>query len=118
MQILVVDDKEDSRQTIREMAEMLGHDVIEAENALQGVRLAAANPPNLVLMDLVMPDVDGNQAAAAFRNISSLLSLPIVLVTAFPVKLSPQVRERKWDGLLVKPFSVDDLERVINRFSG
>src|SRR5579862_2937250 len=118
MRILVVDDQEDARQTIREMAESLGHQVVDADNAITAVKLAAEDPPDLVLMDLMMPEVDGAQTAAALRNISPLRQLPIVLVTAFPEELSEQVRVRKWDGLLIKPFHLDDLERVIKRFAG
>lgn len=68
-------------------------------------------------MDLMMPDVDGAQAAAALRSISPTRHLPIVLITAFPAKLTDQIRERGWDGLLIKPFNLHDLERVIARFA-
>ena len=117
MRILVVDDTQDVRQTIAEMAISLGHEVIEVDNAIAAVKLAATNPPDLALMDLMMPDVDGAQAAAALRSISPTRNLPIVLITAFPAKLTRQIRERPWDGLLIKPFSLNDLERVIARFA-
>ncbi|HEY2380933.1 MAG TPA: response regulator [Terriglobia bacterium] len=118
MRILLVDDTEDVRETVGAMAKSLGHDVIAVDNAIIAVKLAAADPPDLVLMDLFMPEVDGAQAAAALHSISPLRHLRIVLITAFPEKLSPHVREGSWDGLLIKPFNLHDLERVLKRFDG
>ena len=115
MRILVVDDTPDAREVISAMAEALGHEVIQAHNGMEAVKAAVANSPELVLMDLMMPEVDGAQASAALRNISTCVDLPIVLVTAFPQEVDTGMHH--WDAFLKKPFSVGDLERVIEQFA-
>lgn len=116
MRILIIDDTNDSRDTICAMAEWLGHEVILAKNGMEAVRIAIDKHPELVLMDLMMPDSDGEQAAAALRKISSFVRLPIVMVTAYPDKAGskPQV---VWDAFLRKPVNLEDLTEIIDRFA-
>ena len=87
MRILVVDDTEDTREVIGAMARWLGHDVIEARSGMEAVKLAFEKRPELVLMDFLMPEIDGVRAAGALRQIASFTRLPIVIITAYPEKM-------------------------------
>lgn len=116
MRILVVDDTDDSREIISAMAEWLGHEVIQARSGMDALRIAIDKHPQLVLMDLMMPDVDGGQTAAALRKISSFVRLPIVMVTAYPEKTGSKP-QMVWDAFLRKPVNLEDLTEIIDRFS-
>ncbi len=84
MRVLFVEDTADSREVCRVMLETLGHEVIEATNGKEALRTAIKQSPDLVLMDLSMPEVDGFQAISALRSISSFNRIPIIAITAYP----------------------------------
>jgi CheY-like chemotaxis protein len=115
MRILVVDDTEDSREVISTMAQWLGHEVVQAKSGMEAIKVAFQKKPDLVLMDLMMPDIDGAQAAGALRQISSFVHVPIVMITAFPQKMTDKP-EPVWDAFLKKPIRLEDLTEIINRF--
>ena len=118
MCILVVDDTDDTRELYRSMLQKLGHQVIEAANGKEALRVAIKQSPDLILMDLSMPEVDGFQATSALRSISSFSKVPIIAITAYPPS---HWRERAedvgCDAYLQKPFSPDDLSALLKRFS-
>jgi len=82
LRILVADDEYDNRQILRGLLEPLGFQVSEAEHGKACVEKAAAEPPDLVLMDLRMPGMDGLQATRALRANPRLRDTPVVAVTA------------------------------------
>jgi CheY-like chemotaxis protein len=116
MRILVVDDTEDSRAVIAAMAKWLGHEVVEARSGMEAVRMAFEQHPELVLMDFRMPEIDGVQAAGALRKIASFTHLPIVMITAYPEKITDN-SDRVWDAFLRKPITLEDVTAVIERFA-
>ena len=83
MRVLVVDDTEDTRELLRVMLETLGHDVIEASNGEEAVQATVGQKPELVLMDLAMPVVDGFEATRRLRSLSQFQALPIIAISAF-----------------------------------
>jgi two-component system cell cycle response regulator len=101
------------------MLEHLGHEVIEASGGREAIRLALASPPDTILMDLSMPDVDGLAAVAALKAISPLREVPVVAVTAFPQFTS---REKALAAgcvaYLQKPFSIESLAMVLQTLPG
>ena len=119
MVILLVDDVPDVRLVHRSMLEDLGHEVIEAASGREAIRLAVASPPDTILMDLSMPDVDGLAAVAALRAISPLREVPVIAVTAFPQFVS---REKALAAgcaaYLQKPFSIESLAMILQSFEG
>jgi predicted ATPase/signal transduction histidine kinase/CheY-like chemotaxis protein len=80
--VLVVDDKDENRAVLTALLRPLGFDVTEATNGRDALRLAAARPPDLVLMDLVMPDIDGLEATRLIRELPGLEDIVIIAVTA------------------------------------
>lgn len=117
--ILVVDDYEDLRRTTHMALEALGYRVVEAANGEEAVELAQSELPDLILMDLSMPHLDG---FAAIHRIRRLLGLRDVPVVAFSAHSADEVRE---DALaagccefVTKPVSLDILKATVERCIG
>ena len=81
--ILVVEDQEDNRQILRDLLITAGFDLIEAENGEDAVALAQASRPNLILMDIQLPLLDGYEATRRIKADPDLKSIPIIVVTSY-----------------------------------
>jgi CheY-like chemotaxis protein len=80
--ILIVEDHRDSRDALRALLEAFGYDVVEATNGRDAITCAAAARPHIVLMDIMMPEVDGFDATRAIHAIPGLERVPIIAITA------------------------------------
>ncbi len=108
--ILVVDDEAEFLMLISTLLEAEGYRVITCENGLQGLKLARAHRPDLILSDINMPEVSGLEMLQALRQEPDTTLIPLILVTAN--KELPQIREGMSlgaDDYLTKPFRADDL---------
>src|SRR6516165_12486272 len=105
--ILVVEDNERNLKLLRDVLEYAGYDVRAARTAEEGITLAVSEPPDLVLMDLQLPGIDGMKALRRLRESPRTADIPVVAVTAQAMK---QDRERAleagFDGYVEKPISV------------
>ena len=105
--ILVVEDNERNLKLLRDVLEYAGYDVRVARTGEDGVTLAVKEPPDLVLMDLQLPGIDGMEALRRLRESPRTADIPVVAVTAQAMK---QDRERAleagFDGYVEKPISV------------
>ena len=105
--ILVVEDNERNLKLLRDVLEYAGYDVRVARTAEDGITLAVREPPDLVLMDLQLPGIDGMEALRRLRENPRTAYIPVVAVTAQAMK---QDRERALDagfnGYIEKPISV------------
>ena len=105
--ILVVEDNERNLKLLRDVLEYAGFDVRAARTAEDGISLAVSEPPDLVLMDLQLPGIDGLEALRRLRASPRTADIPVVAVTAQAMK---QDRERAleagFDGYIEKPISV------------
>ena len=115
--ILVVEDNVRNLKLIRDVLDFAGYDVVAASSAEQGVAIAMAQPPDLVLMDLQLPGMDGTEALRRLRGSPRTSAVPVVAVTAFAMK---DDRERAlsagFDGYLEKPISVRALPSQVRGF--
>ena len=117
--ILIVDDSPSQLMGIQRIVEKLGHQTLTAEDGAQGVELAKAELPDLILMDVVMPNLNGFQATRTLSRESTTRDIPVVLVTT-----KDQDTDRMWGmrqgarAYLTKPFSESDLSDVIGRLLG
>ncbi|PAV25313.1 twitching motility two-component system response regulator PilH [Tamilnaduibacter salinus] len=113
--ILIVDDSPTEVQKISSMLEKHQHDVISADNGADGVAKARAETPDLVLMDVVMPGLNGFQATRQLTRSPDTASIPVVIVTT-----KDQETDRVWGtrqgakGYLVKPVNEDELVKTID----
>ena len=80
--ILVVEDQEDNRRILRDLLTSAGFDLIEATTGEEGVRLAELNRPDLILMDVQMPVLDGHEATQRIKAQPELRNIPIIVVTS------------------------------------
>lgn len=80
--ILIVEDHRDSREALRALFEAYGYIVVEAVNGRQGIERALAERPQLILMDIMMPEIDGFDAARRIRSTPGFERTPIIAVTA------------------------------------
>ena len=80
--ILIVEDHCDSRDALRALLEAFGYDVVEACNGRDAISCAADSRPNIVLMDIMMPELDGFDATRAIHAIPGLERIPVIAITA------------------------------------
>jgi twitching motility two-component system response regulator PilH len=117
--ILIVDDSPSQLMGIRRIVEKLGHEAVTAEDGAQGVEVAKRELPDLILMDVVMPNLNGFQATRAITRESTTKHIPVILVTT-----KDQDTDRVWGmrqgakAYLTKPFSEAELAEVITGYIG
>lgn len=108
--VAIVDDDPVTRTLVKRLLEADGYDVLEGENGYQAIDLARRERPDLLLIDLLMPEMDGYQAIAEIRKDLSLVSLPVIVLTAdSSTGVEQRVLELGADDYLVKPFDADVL---------
>ena len=104
--ILVVEDTADNREIIRDMLDAAGYAMIEAVNGAQGVRLAESEKPDLILMDMQMPEIDGYEATRQIKAVPALAHIPIIAVTSYALAGDEaKTRAAGCDDYVAKPFS-------------
>jgi two-component system, sensor histidine kinase and response regulator len=116
MRILLVEDNDDSREVYRKMLERFGHTVVEATNGKEAIKFAIKQNPDMIIMDLSMPEVDGFQAASALRSIKTFSRTPILAITAYPQShWRDKSEDVGCDGFLQKPFTHQDLSAALDK---
>ncbi len=113
--VLIADDDADSRTIVRALLEFQGRDVLEASDGRQCLGAARALRPDVIVLDLVMPDLDGWHVAAARRAAPATRAIPILALTAAAL---PDDRARALaagcDRVLAKPIALGELSSVID----
>ena len=116
-QILVVEDNERNLKLVRDVLQFAGYEVLSARSGEQGVALARERVPDLVLMDLQLPAMDGTEALRILRADPLTREIPVVAVTAFAMK---DDRERAldagFDSYLEKPINVRAFPELVRGF--
>ncbi len=112
--ILHIEDDPKNRLLVRKLLHAAGHEVLEAEGGLEGIRIAAEKRPDLVLVDLYIPDLDGYEVTLRLRSMKALEGVPIVAVTAEGDReISLAVGA---DGFIAKPIDATRFARLIERY--
>ncbi len=115
--ILVVEDDPKSLKLIRDLLQVSGFKTIEATDGKQAVELAKSKKPDLILMDIMMPVMDGYTACRAIRTDKATRTIPVVMLTALDHELNKELgRDMGANAYITKPVNHQELVDVINRF--
>lgn len=112
--ILVVEDSDDTRYFMRLALEDLGYRIVEAENGAQAVSIAESERPDIILMDLSLPIMDGLAATERIRASESLTGVPVIAVTAHQESdFRAEAKAVGFDAYVTKPVDIDFLNGLI-----
>ena len=115
--VLIVDDNERNRRLARDVLRHAGARTLEAASASEALAVAAAELPDVILMDIRLPDIDGTEAAARLKREPRTAAIPIVALTSLAMK-----GDREWflaagfDGYVEKPISVREFPEQVRGF--
>lgn len=114
--MLLVEDTEDNRQMMRKLLEISGYQVVEAINGREAVEVAARVHPQIILMDLSLPFIDGLAATRRIRSLPGMGDVPIVAVSAHDsADFHHEALEAGCDAYITKPIDYPQLEDTVNR---
>lgn len=115
--ILVVEDQEDNRRIVRDLLTSVGYEIIEALTGEDGVQAAATHVPDLILMDIQLPVIDGYEATRRIKAKPELQHIPIIAVTSYALSGDDvKAFEAGCNGYVSKPFSPRALLAKIREF--
>ena len=115
--ILYVEDNKENRLLVRRVLEAEGCAVIEAESAAQALKLLESSVPNLILMDINMPEIDGYTLTGRLRQNPKMQGVPIIAMTANVMRGDRErTMEAGCDGYIQKPIDVDLLGQQLRHF--
>jgi two-component system, cell cycle response regulator DivK len=104
--VLVIDDHEDNRRILRDLLRSAGYEVIEATTGEDGVATAQARTPNLILMDIQLPGIDGYEATRRIKADDTLRHIPLIVVTSYALSGDDaKALAAGADAYVAKPFS-------------
>jgi len=115
--ILVVEDHEDNRRILRDLLGNAGYQMTEAETGEAGLAAAAAERPDLILMDIQLPGLDGYEATRRLKADPALRSIPIIVVTSYALSGDDaKARAAGCDAYVTKPYSPRQLLAKIKEY--
>ena len=117
--ILIVEDNELNMKLFHDLLEAQGYEILETREGLQALSLAREHRPDLILMDIQLPEISGLEVTKWLKEDDELASIPVVAVTAFAMKGDEErIREGGCEAYLSKPISVGKFIETIRHFLG
>lgn len=118
MLILYVEDNFENKLFVRRVIESMGHEMLEAETGLESLEIAAERTPDLILMDVNIPGMDGLETTTRMKQNPRLSQIPVIALTANAMKGDKErCLAAGCDGYMQKPVGVSDLRREIARYA-
>ena len=115
--ILVIEDHEDNRRILRDLLTSAGYEPIEAVTGEEGVALAESHRPDLILMDIQLPGLDGYEATRRIKANTALRHIPVIAVTSYALSGDDvKARAAGCDGYVTKPFSPRALLAMVRQY--
>lgn len=116
MKILIVDDDAKTRKLLRAMLQNSGYEIIEAENGEQGIKLAKENIPDLILMDIEMPVMDGMSAFKVIRADESTKNISVIALTSYAMKGDKEkFLAEGFNSYIAKPIDVKEFMKIVKK---
>ncbi|MGH7110376.1 MAG: response regulator [Stellaceae bacterium] len=117
--ILVVEDNELSMKLVHDLLEFRGYDILQATLGGDGVRLTRESRPDLVLLNLQLPDISGLEVVRTLKADTDTRAIPVVAVTAFAMRGDEEkARAAGVDGYVTKPIRIQDFLRMVATYLG
>lgn len=110
--VLVVDDEDVNRELMRELLERRGYSVCEGRNGQEAIMQMEKDLPDLVLLDIHMPLLDGFEAVKQIRKDSRLCDIPVLAFTTEPLEKEAEFKRAGFDGLVPKPLDAESMTRI------
>jgi CheY-like chemotaxis protein len=114
--VLIADDFEDTRRMMKLLLEKNGYDVSEARDGYEAVQRAVEDPPDVILMDIAMPVMDGIQATQAIRQHRRLANVPIIALTAYGDFYNERARDVGCNDVMQKPVELTKVSPVVSQY--
>jgi two-component system cell cycle response regulator DivK len=116
--VLVIEDTEDNRQIVRDLLTSAGYEIIEAADGESGVAMAAGARPDVILMDIQLPVMDGYEATRRIKADPVTAQIPIIAITSYALAGDEaKTRDAGCDGYIAKPFSPRLLLAKVREFA-
>ncbi|MCH7633977.1 MAG: response regulator [Proteobacteria bacterium] len=117
--VLIVEDNELNLKLFRDLLEAHGYETLQTKDGMEVMQLARDHKPNLILMDIQLPEVSGLEVTKWIKEDEELKSIPVIAVTAFAMKGDEEkIREGGCEAYIAKPISVTNFIEVIERVLG
>jgi len=114
--ILVVEDNELNMRLLHDVLEARGYAVLQTGDGMEALKLARQHKPDLILMDINLPEVSGLEVIKWIKDDGALKEIPIIAVTAFAMKGDEEkIRQSGCDGYIAKPISVADFLKTVQQ---
>jgi two-component system cell cycle response regulator DivK len=115
--VLIVEDNELNAKLFRDLLSAQGHRILETREGMEALRLARNETPDLVLMDIQLPEISGFDLIKMMKDDNALLSIPIIAITAFAMKGDEEkIRQSGCEDYLAKPISVANFLKVTGKY--
>ncbi|MCK5274013.1 MAG: response regulator [Alphaproteobacteria bacterium] len=115
--ILIVEDNELNMKLFRDLLEAQGYGILQTRDGMQALDIARAERPDLIVMDIQLPQVSGLEVTKWIKADDDLKHIPVIAVTAFAMKGDEEkIREGGCEAYVAKPISVNDFLETVQRF--
>jgi two-component system cell cycle response regulator DivK len=115
--VLIVEDNELNMKLFHDLLEAHGYRILQTRDGMEALRLAREHRPNLILMDIQLPEVSGLEVTKWIKEDDELKSIPIIAVTAFAMKGDEEkIREGGCEAYIAKPISVAGFLETVNKY--
>jgi CheY-like chemotaxis protein len=114
--ILIVEDHDDIRDMMVIFVDEIGYEPLGASDGHEGLEMALKHTPDLILMDIAMPVMDGLEAAAVLRSHDQLAHIPIIAVTSHGSSVPEHIKTGQFDQVIDKPVDIYSLKPILDRF--
>ena len=115
--ILLIEDSLENTILVERVLEASGYQLLNATTGEGGIQVAIEERPDLVLIDIGLPDIDGHTVLTLLRQVAELEGVPLVAITAWPADIAHEICQRYgYDGVIIKPISVRSFPRQIEGF--
>lgn len=115
--VLIVEDNDLNMKLFNDLLEANDYDTLQTKDGMEALSLARQHRPNLILMDIQLPEMSGLEVTRWIKEDSDLRAIPVVAVTAFAMKGDEEkIREGGCEGYIAKPISVVNFLQTVERF--